>query len=106
MNEVVKKEETALISSEDMDLIRQYDELNKRYKVWVDSHKEMFENFLDEHDLQSYEQDGVRIYKTKPYKKKQVDAKAMKDDGIYDLYTNDIWVKGSIRVQVEYEDED
>lgn len=106
MNEVVKKEETALISPEDMEMIRQYDEVNKRYKVWVDSHKEMFENFLNEHEVESYEQDGVRIYRTKPYTKKQVDIKALKDEGLYDLYTHDVWVKGSIRVQVEYEDED
>lgn len=104
MNDITVKEKAELISAEDVEFVRQFDEINKRYKVWVDSHKEMFEKFLDDNNLESYEQGGVRIYKTKPYKKKQVDAKALKEQGLYDMYTKDVWVKGSLRIQVDYED--
>ena len=103
MNDVVVKEE-GLISVEDIEYIRKVDETMKRYKVWVDAHKELFEKFLDEKGLDSYTQDGVSIYKTKPYKKKQVDISALKSQGLYDEFVKDVWVKGSVRIQVNYDD--
>ena len=106
MTEIVKTESNELLSKKDLDIIREYDEVSKRYKVWKDSKQKMFEEFLAEKGVDSYTQDGATIYRTKDYKKKQVDTKKMKEEGIYDLYVKDVWVKGSIRVQVNYDDED
>ena len=104
MNEITVIEKMDLISPEDISMIRQYDEINKRYKVWVDSHKEAFDKFLTEKGLESYEQDGVKIYRTKPYVKRQVDVKALKDQGLYDSFTKEVSVEGSIRISIDYED--
>lgn len=110
MNEIVETKKNELLTQKDFDLIREYDEISKRYKVWKDSKIESFKNFLKENDTDDYKvtADGVtyHIYETKPYKKKQTDTKKMKEEGVYDLYTRDVWVKGSIRVQVEYEEEE
>lgn len=108
MTEIVKKEEYALVSPEDMDFLIKFDEYKKRAKVIEDSIKTKADEFLDKSGLEAYvqEKDGItlRIYKTKAYKKKQVDTKALKEQGLYDEFTNDVWVKGSVRIQVEYED--
>ena len=104
MNEIAAVEKQELITAEDVEFIRKFDEINKRYKVWVDSHKAALEKFLTDNGIDSYEQDGVRFYKTKPYKKKQVDIKALKEQGLYDEFVDDVWVKGSLRIQVDYDD--
>lgn len=105
MNELVKKEEFALFTPEDVEMILLYDAIRKRYKVWEDSKRESLKAFLKEHNLESYKQDGVVIYETKPYKKKQIDTKALKEQGLYDTFAKDVWVKGSLRIQIEYEDD-
>lgn len=103
---MVKQGELALFSPEDVEMIRQYDEIRKRYKVWEDTNRSRMEAFLTENGLDSFKQDGVVFYKTKPYKKKQIDTKKLKEEGLYDLYTRDVWVKGSLRVQIEYDEEE
>ena len=104
MTEIVKAEKNELLSQKDLDMIREYDEVSKRYKVWKDSKQKMFEEFLKNKDTDTYTQDGVTICRTKDYKKKQVDTKALKEQGLYEEFTKDVWVKGSIRVQVNYDD--
>lgn len=103
MNEVVAQGKNDLISADDVEMIRRYDEISKRYKMWVSANKEMFENFMVENGLDTYEQGGVRITRVKGYTKKQVDTQALKDAGIYDNFTRDVNVKESIRVEVEYD---
>lgn len=56
------------------------------------------------HIKKSTETDRETICRTKDYKKKQVDTKALKEQGLYEQFTRDVWVKGSIRVQVNYDD--
>ena len=108
-NEVVTKEDYQLITDEDFDFIIKVDELVKRYKVMMDKYKNGGEEFLEQRGEDSYKQtkDGVTvcIYKTKPYKKKQVDVQALKDQGLYEEFAKDTWVKGSVRIQVEYSDD-
>lgn len=104
MNEVAVKEENALLTKDDIEFIRRYDEIKKRYKVWESSHEEMFRKFLEDSGSDSYTQDGTTIYLTRPYTKKQIDVQALKDEGLYDLYTKDVEVKGSLKIKVEYED--
>lgn len=105
MNDLELKEDKPILSPKDIEMVRQYDEMRKRYSVWIDSRKEIFDEFLKQQGTRSYTQDGITIYKTKAYKKKQVDIKRMKEEGIYDLYTDEIWVDGSVRVQVNYEED-
>lgn len=102
MTEIVKAEKNDLLTPDDIRMIREFDEIKKRYKVWEDVNRERLSALLDGEE--SYKQDGVVVYMTKPYKKKQVDTKRLKEEGLYELYTHDVWVKGSLRVQVEYDD--
>ena len=109
MNEIVKNEERALISEDDFDFLIWFDEQKKRAQIIDEKVKERAREWLENTNTDSYKQtkDGatIHVYETKPYKKKQTDTKKMKEEGVYDLYTRDVWVKGSIRIQVEYEDE-
>ena len=108
---LVKKEKNELVTEEDLEFLIWFDEQKKRAKVIEDRIKQSAHSFLEENGLledgYKAELDGavLHIYETKPYKKKQTDTKKMKEEGVYDLYTRDIWVKGSTRIQVEYEDE-
>ncbi len=109
MTEIVKKEEYGLVSEDDMDFLIKFDEYKKRAKVIEDSIKAKANDFLEANEVESYTQskDGItlRIYKTKPYRKKQIDTKALKDQGLYEEFAKDVWVKGATRIQVEYPDE-
>lgn len=108
MSEIVKKEEFALIPENDLDFLIWFDEQEKRAKVIRDRLKQAGDEFLTENNTDSYTQKKgnatAHIYRTKAYKKKQVDMKKLKEEGLYDLYTHDVWVKGSIRIQIEYDD--
>ena len=110
MKEIVKTEKNELVTKEDLEFLVWFDEQKKRAKVIEDKIKESAHAFLLENDLledgYKAEIDGAKlhVYETKPYKKKQVDMKRLKEEGIYDLYTDDVWVKGSVRIQIEYDD--
>lgn len=111
MSEIVKKEKHELVSPEDLEFLIKYDEYKKRAKVIEDRIKSSAHGFLEENNLledgYTAELDGakIRIYETKSYKKDQVDTKALKEQGLYDEFTRKVWVKGSVRIQIEYEDD-
>lgn len=110
MTELVKKEEYNLISEDDFDYLVRFDEMKKRYNVIVQKVDQAGQDYLEQNGLESYKQtrNGITIHlcKTKPYKKKQCDTKKMKEEGVYELYTRDVWVKGSLRVQIDYDGEE
>jgi len=106
MNELIEKEFYEIIPKEDIDFLVKYDEYKKRAKVIEDNIKEKAHEFLEKNNLldEGYTQDGVHIYETKSYKKKQINTKALKEQGLYNEFAEDVWVKGSVRIQVEYDD--
>ena len=106
MNEVVEKKTYDVLKKDDIEFLIKFDEMKKRAKSIEDRIKSSAHEFLEENGLleEGFRQDGIYIYETKPYKKKQVDMNKLKEEGVYDLYTHDVWVKGSIRIQVEYDD--
>lgn len=106
MNEVIEKEFYEIIPKEDIDFLIKFDEYEKRAKVIKDNIKDKAHEFLKKNNLldEGYTQDSVRIYETKPYSKKTVDTKALKAQGLYDEFVKDTWVKGSVHIQVIYDD--
>lgn len=104
MNEVAEREVYELIPKEDVEFLIKFDEYKKRAKVIEDNIKSKAEEFLEKNNVNEFRQDGIHIYKTKAYKKQQIDLKKLKEEGVYDLYVKDKWVKGAIRIQVEYDD--
>ena len=110
-NEVIEKEFYEIIPEEDFEFLIWFDEQEKRAKVIRDKLKDAGKDFLERNGLKEtgYKQtkDGVTVhlYETKPYKKKQIDTQALKDQGLYEEFAKDVWVRGAIRIQIEYEDE-
>ena len=104
MNEVAEREVYELIPKEDVEFLVKFDEYKKRAKVIEDSIKAKAAEFLEKNNVTEYRQDCIHIYKTKAYKKQQINIKKLKEEGVYDLYADDRWVDGSIRIQVEYDD--
>jgi len=106
-NEVIEKEFYEIIPKEDIEFLIKFDEYKKRAAVIEDHIKEKAHEFLEKNNLleSGYTQDCVHIYETKPYKKKSVDTKALKEQGLYEEFAKDVWVRGSIRIQVEYDNE-
>ena len=106
MNELIEKEFYEVISKDDIEFIKKFDEYEKRAKVIKDMVKKKSYEFLEKNNLLDvgYSQDGIRISYKKGFTKKQVDTQALKDEGLYDLYLKDVEVSGSVLVNVEYED--
>ena len=110
MTELEVREKQELITDEDFDFLVWFDEQKKRYDVIVDKVKQQGHIFLEKNNLLEdgfkMTKDGVtvRVYETRPYIKKQIDTQALKDEGLYEMYTKDVEVKGSLRIQVDYED--
>ena len=104
MNEVAEREVYELIPKDDVEFLVKFDEYKKRAKVIEENIKARAAEFLEKNNVDEYKQGGIHIYKTKAYKKQQIDTKRLKEEGVYDLYVHEKWVKGSIRIQVEYDD--
>lgn len=105
MNELIEKDPVyELIPKEDVEFLIKFDEYKKRAKVIEESIKAKAQEFLEKNNVDEFIQDGIRIYKTKPYTKKQVDLAALKEQGLYDEFLREIEVEGSIKVQVIYDD--
>ena len=106
-NDVIEKQFNEIIPKEDIEFLIKFDEYKKRAAVIEDHIKEKAHEFLEKNNLleEGYTQNGVHIYETKPYKKKSVDTKALKEQGLYESFAKDVWVKGSVRWQIEYEND-
>ena len=107
MNELeLKKEFDVLVSPEDIELFKQFDELEKRVKAKKSEMREGVLNFLKENNLLSdgYEQDGIRFTYVKPSVKKIVDTQLLKDEGLYEHFLKESKVDESVRISIKYED--
>lgn len=107
MNELeLKKEFDVLVSPEDIELFKQFDEIEKRVKAKKSEMREGVLNFLKENNLLSdgYEQDGIRFTYVKPSVKKIVDTQLLKDEGLYEHFLKESKVDESVRISIKYED--
>ena len=104
MNELeLKKEFDVLVSPEDIELFKQFDELEKRVKAKKSEMREGVLNFLKENNLLSdgYEQDGIRFTYVKPSVKKIVDTQLLKDEGLYEHFLKESKVEESVRSSIK-----
>ena len=106
MGNIVTKDFYEVISKEDIEFIKKFDEMEKRAKVVKDMLKNKGYEFLEKNNLldEGFSQDGIRLTYKKPYTKKQVDTQALKDQGLYEEFLKDVQVSGSVMFSVEYED--
>lgn len=104
MTEIVKKDTYEILSADDLDFIVKFDEYEKRAKVIRDTIKSKAREYFDTTGEEEIFQGPVHIYKTLGYTKKEVDIQAMKDQGIYKNFLKETKVKGSIRIDIDYED--
>ena len=106
-NELSLKEQFDLmIPKETVEFIKKFNEMEARMKIINEQIKADGKKFLEDNDLldKGYEQDGIKIIMTKPYEKTVVDTQKMKDEGIYELYSNKKSYDGYIKVSVNYDD--
>lgn len=106
-NVVLKEKFDVLIPAETIDFIKKFKEMEARFKVLDDEIKEKAKEFLEQNNLveEGYEQDGIKFAYVKPYTRRQVDTKKMKDEGIYDEYSYEKEYSGYAKYSVNYEDE-
>lgn len=106
MNELIKKEFYEVIPKDDIEFIKNFDELEKRAKVIKDTMKTKGYEFLEKNELleEGYEQDGIRLTWKKPFTRKVVDTQEMIKQGIYEDFTKESKVSGSVLISVIYED--
>lgn len=99
----LRKQFNAIFKKEDIELLTQFDEIEKRVKAMKDARNEEVIKFLKDNNLEEYETEEIKLKYVAPYKKHSVDIKRMKAEGIYDVYTTESEVKESCRVTVKYE---
>lgn len=109
MNEIVEKKDNQLLTQDDVKFLCQYDEISKRYQHLQNKLRQAGKEYLEANNLDQFEvsKDGVtvRFRKVNGYTKKQCDTKRMKEEGVYDLYTKDVYVNGTVKFEVEYADD-
>ena len=109
MNEIVEKKDNQLLTQDDVKFLYQYDEISKRYQHLQNKLRQAGKEYLEANNLDQFEisKDGVtvRFRKVNGYTKKQCDIKRMKEEGVYDLYTKDVYVNGTVKFEVEYADD-
>ena len=107
-NDLILKEKfDVLISNDTIEFIKKFKEMEARMKVLDSEIKEKAKEFLEQNNLldEGYEQDGIRFAYVKPHKRRQVDTKKLKDEGLYDDYSYEKEYKGYATYSVKYEDE-
>lgn len=105
MNEVeIKKSFEMVIPQEKVDFIKKAKEMSIRADIFMQELKEAGERFLEENNLTSYAQDGISITRTPNYKKRVINSKALKEDGLYEKYSNEKEYPGYIKVDLDYEE--
>lgn len=75
---------------------RELDLMQKEINLQLDSFKEALKKAMEENGIKSFENDAVKVVYKEPYTRQSVDTKRMKEEGIYDLYTKEAQVKGSV----------
>ena len=58
--------------------------------------KEAILTAMENNDIKSFENDFLKVTYKAPSTRKTVDTKALKDEGLYDLYTKESPVKSSV----------
>ena len=106
MELTIKEKFDLTIPKDKVDFLKKFYEMKARAKVYEEEINMCAEQFLTENDLleEGYQQDSLKIIRTKNYKKKFVDTQKLKEEGLYDLYTKEVEVEGHIKVSFEYED--
>ncbi len=106
MELTIKEKFELAIPKEKVDFLKKFYEMKARAKVYEEEINMCAEQFLTDNNLleEGYQQDGLKIIKTKDYKKKFIDTQRLKDEGLYDIYTKETEVKGHIKVSFEYEE--
>ena len=105
-NEVIQKEFYEIISKDDIEFLKKFDEYKKRAKVIEDQIKKLEKDFLERNGLteEGYEQDGVRFDYKKGYTKKVLDADALKEQGIYEDFLKEVKVSPTATITIVYEE--
>ena len=103
--ELIKREKLdLLLTPENIEFLRKYEEMKDRFKVLEDQIKKTGEEFLAENNLTDYEQDGVSFKRTKDTTRIIADTDKMKEEGVYELYSKEVPVKGSLKISFKWED--
>ena len=87
----VGEEATALLAQ-----ARQMDLYQKELNAKLDNFKDALKKAMEENGIKSFENDAVKVMYKEPYTRQSVDTKKMKDEGIYELYTQTAQVKSSV----------
>lgn len=79
-----------------LDYAKHVDLEQKRLAIQLDEFKEALKVAMEENGIKTFENDLVKISYKEPHVRQSVDTKKMKEEGIYDLFTKEVNVKGSL----------
>ena len=97
--ELVKVENGSIVLSEVVEeKLRAFQVEKLRMEMLEKQIKEAMLNAMKENGVKSYESDNVKITYKDAYIRKSVDTQALKDEGLFDLYSKETLVKESVQI--------
>ena len=101
-NEIVKFENGELVI--DQAFAKNFHDLcvaKAKFDVMQDTLKNLMLENMEKYSIKSFENDDLKITYVPESTRTSVDTKALKDDGLYELYTKTSPVKASVRVTIK-----
>lgn len=97
--ELIKVENNELQLAEEASLrLKELYKFKAEFDVKMDELKNQMLEAMEANGIKSFENDFLKITYKAPTIRKSVDTKALKDEGLYDLYLKETPVKSSVTV--------
>ena len=104
---ITVKDGNILLDEHAVQVIKQAKDLElamKSAEIKVKQVRQAIMNAMEQNGIKKFENDDVEITYVAATTKKGVDTKALKEQGIYDLFVKETPVKASVRVTYKYDD--
>ena len=98
---IVKQEMNALITDDLLEQITQLKYLEEQIDTWKFKHKEAIKEIFKRNGIKSFKNDYINITYVAPTIRKSVDTKALKEAGLYDLYSKETPIDEQIRIKLK-----
>lgn len=98
---VTEKDGQLQIGEKAMNLLKNYQNLQlqmAKAEMDIDSFKQAMLSAMEKNGIKKFENDYVTLTYIAPTKRKTVDTKKLKDQGLYDMFTKETNVKASVKM--------
>lgn len=102
MNELINKKIELLFTPNEINTLMMFKDFEAQWNLIKKEKENELKEIFKENNIDYFDNEYMHISYVKPHKRKTVDTKKMKDEGIYDLYLKESDVKDSIKIDIKY----